>query len=406
MKNLYTVLATLFVVPLSINGYSQAITSYNWEVDAITALNGVSAYSVSSSAVVEPGGSAGKGLNAGLPKQDVDLTFDGLYFNVDGIDVSVDFQRDENTGYFFSRGNSLRFGMTGGKLRVTFRVDDGNGGFNQIVQTNIYNVPNDDTFRNYRFMYDGLSGIAQVYVDNVVMWTYNGTPNTPMYWGGTGDMIIGDGLDGSGSDKVFLDNANVTGLSMALLPVELVHFTVKPTPDNNKVVLRWVTATEMNSDKFIVERTSDFNQIEQLGEVRASGSSSNLINYVFEDEAPYNGTSYYRLVQIDLDGTEEISFWKQVSIETIVENVSLLVYPNPANKTNQVRIESSGLLPKSDIRIDVYDLGGKLVFTTEEKSDRNGYLQYQFEKLNQESNTYVIYVSDGVHQIAKTLLVN
>jgi hypothetical protein len=87
------------------------------------------------------------------------------------------------------------------------------------------------------------------------------------------------------------------------LPVELVHFS--GVCDGGRVTLTWVTASEQNTDAFIIERSTDNINYAAIGTVAAAGHSSAMVHYSFVDEAP-PALAYYRLKQMDLDGRSNI----------------------------------------------------------------------------------------------------
>ena len=93
--------------------------------------------------------------------------------------------------------------------------------------------------------------------------------------------------------------------STPLLPVELVHFDARV--DHGKVLLTWSTASEKNSMVFVVERSADGRQFQSIGEVEAAGVSTTLRHYQFVDAHPLEGLAYYRLRQVDYDGSEILS---------------------------------------------------------------------------------------------------
>ena len=84
------------------------------------------------------------------------------------------------------------------------------------------------------------------------------------------------------------------------LPVELVHFDA--ICDKSHVLLTWTTGSESNSDRFEIERSADGSVFEVIGTVHAAGNSQSPIEYSFVDERPLS-TGYYRLYQIDYDGS-------------------------------------------------------------------------------------------------------
>lgn len=89
------------------------------------------------------------------------------------------------------------------------------------------------------------------------------------------------------------------------LPVELLFFNAEPT--KGAVQCTWVTASEYNNDHFVVERSADGINYTVVDVVAAVGNSVSLESYAYTDLVPLRGTSYYRLRQVDVDGTTSLS---------------------------------------------------------------------------------------------------
>lgn len=121
-----------------------------------------------------------------------------------------------------------------------------------------------------------------------------------------------------------------------LLPLDLVSFTGYADKDAN--VLNWTTVNEVNTDKFIVERSIDGNKWEYVADVNASGNSKSDRSYTASDEKPYS-LSYYRLKMMDRDG--RYSYSKNISIERKDNTFRLYsVSPNPNNGNFAVTFNS------------------------------------------------------------------
>ncbi|MBH8559265.1 T9SS type A sorting domain-containing protein [Hymenobacter negativus] len=119
---------------------------------------------------------------------------------------------------------------------------------------------------------------------------------------------------------------STTFCSLRPLPVELTSFTAEA--ENGKVQLRWNTASERNSAKFVVERSATGEGFSAVRDVAAQGNSTTATAYATTDATPLAGLSYYRLRQVDLDGSAEYSPVITVSRKASYESISL--YPNPA----------------------------------------------------------------------------
>lgn len=85
------------------------------------------------------------------------------------------------------------------------------------------------------------------------------------------------------------------------LPVELIRF--EGYCQDSGVKLEWETATEHNNDYFIFERAGDDWVFEQIGRVNGAGNSNELQSYFYQDRNLSSELYYYRLVQVDYDGT-------------------------------------------------------------------------------------------------------
>jgi hypothetical protein len=86
-----------------------------------------------------------------------------------------------------------------------------------------------------------------------------------------------------------------------VLPITLVSFTAEKSKDN--VVLRWITASEINNDYFVIEKSSNGKDFSQMAIVNGAGNSTENLYYSLTDDRPFTPVSYYRLKQVDYDGT-------------------------------------------------------------------------------------------------------
>lgn len=134
------------------------------------------------------------------------------------------------------------------------------------------------------------------------------------------------------------------------LPVELASF--QGECDDNKATLRWVTSSEVNNSYFTVERSFDAVSYEKLVNVEGAGNSNELLQYSFVDNEPRNGTSYYRLKQVDMDGNFKI--YEPVVVGCELSGISVL--PNPNNGTFKIM----GIPTNSDVTIT--DIFGHAVY--------------------------------------------
>ncbi len=339
---------------ISLQMNAQIISQFSWDADPVTSADiGPDATSVSPSAISDVGGVGGtNGLNAGLPKRDVNMAIPGSpTFDVNGIDVSFDYQREESSGNFVQRGSSLQIRGCA-NLSVVFRVDDGAGGFTSVNSGNVFAIPNDDTFRNYRFYYLPSSGEAFLIVDGVTVWTYDGPDNRNMYWAGSGDMQVGVGIDGTGFNNTFMDNLIIGNVIDSPLPIELLNFNAENYSETT-VNVTWQTASEIDNDYFTVERSANGQHWQSIGQVNGAGNSSVLLSYNLFDQNPLNGVSYYRLKQTDFNG--DFTYSDPESVYRNQQDATApVIFPNPAKNVFTISAENVD-------RFEIYTISGQRV---------------------------------------------
>ncbi len=118
-----------------------------------------------------------------------------------------------------------------------------------------------------------------------------------------------------------------------LLPVELISFDVAAHPTEN--ILSWRTATEWGNEGFAIERSPDGHAWMQIGHVAGHGNSTQEIRYHFVDHQPIEGKNYYRIKQIDLDGS--IVYSKIIAAISAPILAAITIYPNPTQDFLRIR---------------------------------------------------------------------
>lgn len=340
MKRIIPILMILFVAAVA---DGQIISKFSWNSNPVTkATIGPDAISVSATATSSINGVNGtNGLNAGTPSTDINLTLTGSYYDVPGIDISLYFRKEENEASFFKRGSNFNFGMTGGQLTVTFMVNknaNGNGGANTVSSGNIVAIPNDHAFHNYRFQYMAATGVAKVWLDGTLVYTYNGTANRDLNWTGAGNAVIGSLMDGTGSNVAILDEMIIqNSAAAAALPLQLISYNA--VSKSTYAELNWSTSKEVNTLQFEIERSVNGRDFTRIGQVQATGGYAIINQYSYKDVTAPSGTVYYRLKMTDLDGRFTYSEVKQLNMG--VQKSQVTVYPNPT--TDYVIIENKQL---------------------------------------------------------------
>ena len=156
--------------------------------------------------------------------------------------------------------------------------------------------------------------------------------------------------DGAGciSTGTPLQTLNVTSADCSTLPVSLINFSA--TPNDNSVLLRWATASEINNLGFELQRSIDGNNgWSAITFVSGAGNSNSTRNYTYVDENLSARRYYYRLKQIDADAKYYLSAVRSVQIN---DKWKINIYPNPVTG-NVLQLTSNAQL-KTIIISDVY----------------------------------------------------
>jgi len=122
-------------------------------------------------------------------------------------------------------------------------------------------------------------------------------------------------------------------------------------------LIKWETASEINSDYFDIQRSNDGKSWAKLGTVAASGDKTTESRYSFIDQNPSNGENLYRLKMVDRDSTFAYS-----RIRALEFGDELIFFPNPVK--DQLRVQG---LKKGRIRMTSVD--GRTVFQSNYSTD-------------------------------------
>ncbi len=139
-------------------------------------------------------------------------------------------------------------------------------------------------------------------------------------------------------------------------PVELLNFDVTPV-EKNAVHLAWETASEHNNNYFEVQRSTDTHNWTALEKVSSQNSNAQYNqSYTYTDQRPAKGVNYYRLRQVDFDGSFEYSKVVQARIGLVPE---IYVSPNPAGETVSLTLETTDV--ETDTHVQILDAYGRLL---------------------------------------------
>ena len=189
-----------------------------------------------------------------------------------------------------------------------------------------------------------------------------------------------------------------------LIPVELTSFTASVVDGN--VVLNWITATELNNSGFEIQKgitlrlSAQREEWESIGFVNGNGTSTETHTYSFADQNPVAGKSYYRLKQIDFDGSFEYSNIVEVDFSLPIEFSLEQNYPNPFNPSTTIRYSIPSVFSTTgsnlNVVLKVYDVLGNEIaeLVNEEKPAGNYEVNFDASKLSSGVYFYQLQASD------------
>lgn len=181
--------------------------------------------------------------------------------------------------------------------------------------------------------------------------------------------------------------SNGASLDCTVLPLELLDFSGTPTDDG--VLLEWSTATEMNTDHFRIERSTDGNVFAPIGAVQAAGNSLSVIDYAFEDLDPGEGLRYYRLQEVDQNGA---TYWSPTISVLLHGQYPLLGTPSPNPASDLVRLELL-LRERATVEVSILDAMGRTVIVRR-ISGEAGRMTTTFDTSTWPMGTYLVRAVD------------
>jgi hypothetical protein len=146
------------------------------------------------------------------------------------------------------------------------------------------------------------------------------------------------------------------------LPVSLLNLVAVKL--EQMIQVKWSTTSEVNSDYFDVQKSTDGINWNSIGRVEAAGNSSKLTDYTFNDINAINGWQYYRLVQVDFNGVEATSKTVAININSH-SKLTVNLSPNPASNVLTLNSNAS---ENVDISFKIYDATGKLLIEGQENA--------------------------------------
>ncbi len=197
------------------------------------------------------------------------------------------------------------------------------------------------------------------------------------------------------------------------LPVELTSFTAKVA--ENQVILNWQTATEVNNYGFQVQRqkAKGKSNWKLLGFVEGAGNSNSPNEYSFSDRDVTSGKYFYKLKQIDTDGSFTYSKTVEVNISKPVKFELFQNYPNPfgevvpaGNSTTTIKysVPLVGTAHELSLHLVVYDVLGREVTTLINKAQAPGKYSVKFNANNLPSGIYFYTLRTGSFTLTRKMI--
>jgi|GEM_PF-1523940 len=115
----------------------------------------------------------------------------------------------------------------------------------------------------------------------------------------------GDNLHFSSASATTLGIRYAQALQNAVSPVDFLDFSINTNTNGNHLI--WTTTNEKNNDHFEIERSASGTQFNRIGEVKSSPNNNKIKTYTFTDASIPTGTSYYRIKQVNHNGTCQYS---------------------------------------------------------------------------------------------------
>ena len=175
----------------------------------------------------------------------------------------------------------------------------------------------------------------------------------------------------------------ISYVDYSIIPVELIFFSANVI--GNNVVLNWRTATELNNSGFQVERSADNLSFASIGFVPGLGTTTELKNYSFTDNSLTGGIYYYRLKQVDFDGSFNYSNVVRADVEIPKEFSLSQNYPNPFNPLTKIKF---ALPVDSRISIKIFNSIGEVIDKAAEDNFSSGVHEINYNGLNLSSGIY------------------
>ena len=234
---------------------------------------------------------------------------------------------------------------------------------------------------------DGSSGTTMRYVTD----TQGGNSGSPVI-DETSGFALGvhthgycNSSGGNNRGTSLFNTAFWAAVDSGVIPVELTSLTV--VAYDQSVEISWITATETNNAGFSIERSNEnINEWFEVAFVKGKGTTTERNTYTYTDRQLQVGTYFYRLKQVDLDGTFTYSPEVEVSVMTPDDFTLFQNYPNPFNPSTKIKF---AIPVKTQLQLNVYNMLGEKVTELFSGTLEGGFHEFVFDAANLSSGVYI-----------------
>ena len=194
-----------------------------------------------------------------------------------------------------------------------------------------------------------------------------------------------------------ISNANLAQI-ITPVPVELTSFTANVL--NGQVQLDWETATELNNAGFSIQRSKDNNKFIDLAFVKGKGTTTTQSLYSYTDKSGLSGKYYYRLKQVDFNGSVTYSKSTEVDLGLPKDYALEQNYPNPFNPSTTIEFS----LPAAEkVSLKIYNLLGQVVTTLVNGYREAGTYNVNWDASNLSTGIYIYRVEANSFSLTKKM---
>ena len=191
--------------------------------------------------------------------------------------------------------------------------------------------------------------------------------------------------------------AMFSGANNSALPVSLTSFSASCHQD--KINVTWSTASELNASHYILQSSRDGQTWLHLAEIDAAGTTNQTSHYSFADQN-FGTLTYYRLVQVDNDGQQEI--FGPISSNCSLDLNMMTVHPNPTSENFTVLIQTAESFESAVV--ELMDMSGRVVMS-QTTNINAGSTMLNFDGKSLHAGTYMLRVKDQNDKFAPVRVV-